>query len=128
MDPLAIFANRRRMSYRTASPSQFGGYEPQDRSIASSSQQATSSQSFGSYSADPATLSQLPITTLRKNARDVERRLGDAIDACSTSMESSPFDVVQRQIRDAQTLLDQVRNAFSPPYFDANVSKLSPEH
>lgn len=47
---------------------------------------------------------------IRKNARDVERRLGEAIDACSMAMESSPFDVVQRLIREAQALLDQVRS------------------
>ena len=77
--------------------------------MASSSAHNSQGLGFSSHSPDPAALGGLPVPVLRKNARDVERRLGEAIDVCSTSMESAPFDVVQRQIRDAQALLDQVR-------------------
>jgi hypothetical protein len=48
------------------------------------------------------------VQSLRKNMRHVERQLGEAIDACTSSMESATFDVIQKQLREAQTLLDEL--------------------
>lgn len=105
------------MTYRMASSPQYGASSSTDfgnRGYFNGS----SAPGFSGH--DASNLAQSPsqsVQSLRKNAREVERRLGEAIDAVSTSIENAPFDVVQLQLRDAQALLDQVRSYFASHIF-----------
>jgi hypothetical protein len=97
------------MSYRTSTPSQFGASGVVEPAVASSSSSSSSMSNFSTASSDLTQISSQSVPNLRKTTRDLERRLGESIDVCSSSMETAAFDVVHRQLRDTQSLLDHVR-------------------
>lgn len=76
---------------------------------------SSSSGPYGPVGVDPGSSVGQSVQAMRKSARDVERRLGEAIDECTSQMEiAGSFDVVSPLLRHAQALLDQVR--ISPPF------------
>lgn len=86
--------------------------------MAASSSASTSETQGPSSCLDSAqeieTLSRQPIPTIRRKTRDLERSLGEAIEACTSTLETEPFDIVLHRIHHAQSLLDQVRPRANP--------------